>query len=77
MLTLASRVKACLTVRGEGIRVRFSEPQMVQGCKKIEPVGYQVNSCYSDVLREGLQIRKKRRELGVNGPVYAVKMTEK
>ncbi|AVJ79048.1 hypothetical protein CSC02_0599 [Enterobacter hormaechei subsp. hoffmannii] len=35
MLTLASRVKACRTVRGKGMEVRFSEPQIVQGCKKI------------------------------------------
>ncbi|EFC55656.1 hypothetical protein ENTCAN_07842 [Enterobacter cancerogenus ATCC 35316] len=45
------------------MRVRFSEPQMVQGCKKIVRARNKVNSCYSDVLRRGLQNREKDREI--------------
>ena len=59
------------------MRVRFSEPQIVQGSKKIVRALTKVNSCSADVLRRGLQIREKDRELRGLEPVYGRIMTEK
>jgi hypothetical protein len=46
-------------MRRRGEEVRIWEPQIVQGCKKIEPVAFKVNSYKEGVLRRGFHFRKK------------------
>jgi hypothetical protein len=64
-------------MRRRGSEVRVCEPQKVQGCKKIEPAAFQVNSYKVGDMRRGLQFRKKDRGIALKRAVWTGEMTEK